>query len=389
MSKVRVNYKSDLPPIAVTFNLNGEPIAVPNHDFALRFFVEGAPGVSFMCGYSKKNEEYSHCEKTDDNTITCYIDNHKFGCGRLCLEYIDFNPNIKYEDGIKKTVTPSRLNIVLVEGAGDSTASAAAGVDIDIHDAIVALQNDIGEINETLDGKLSFYSVDWIDNSEEYTEENYNALHEAVSANTFVLYKMTPCIAMIYGDHAVRMRFVRYKNCKFVQVTLVNGEVTVDWIENEHLATTEDLESYYTKTEADSLLSNKVDSTELSNQSNIASRGANRVGYYNSVTGGKTVAGMFDWLLENNKRYHAAMWLENDRTATHWDAMSSAIDDEKSIFRGSVPAIDVSKSSNEITVSFPTATGIDTYVATKSGSTVTVVKTTKTFLFAASPSQQL
>lgn len=118
MSRTRVNYKSDLPPVAVKFKINGSVVDVPSHDFVIRFFVDGAPGTSFECAH--KGDEYINCAKTADDTLTCYINNHKFGCGRLCCEFIDLSADSRYEDKVLKTVTPSALDVVLVEGAGDS-----------------------------------------------------------------------------------------------------------------------------------------------------------------------------------------------------------------------------------------------------------------------------
>lgn len=119
MSRVRVNYKSDLPPLEVKFKINGSVVDVPTHDFAIRFFVDGAPGMSFECSY--KDGEYFHCAKTAADTLTCYIGNHKFGCGRLCCEFVDLSSNAHYADGLFKTVTPSSLDVVLVDGAGDDS----------------------------------------------------------------------------------------------------------------------------------------------------------------------------------------------------------------------------------------------------------------------------
>lgn len=118
MSKIRVNYKSDLPPVAVKFKINGSVVDVPDHDFIIRFFVDGAPGTSFECAH--KGDEYINCAKTADDTLTCYINNHKFGCGRVCCEFIDLSADSRYSDKVLKTVTPSCLDVVLVEGVGDS-----------------------------------------------------------------------------------------------------------------------------------------------------------------------------------------------------------------------------------------------------------------------------
>lgn len=117
MSKIRVNYKSDLPPISVTFKINGRIVDVPTNDFIIRFYVDGAPGTSFLC--TCKNGEYTNCAKTSSTTLECYIDNHKFGCGRLCCEYIDIATDRRYADKQLKTVSPSILDVILVDGVGD------------------------------------------------------------------------------------------------------------------------------------------------------------------------------------------------------------------------------------------------------------------------------
>lgn len=119
MGKIRVNYKSDLPPVQVKFKINDAVVDVPDHDFIIRFFVEGSPGTSFVCSY--KDGEYVNCQQVTQDTLVCYIDNHHFGCGRLCCEFIDLTKDRHYEDGVMKTVTPSTLDVVLVDGVGDDT----------------------------------------------------------------------------------------------------------------------------------------------------------------------------------------------------------------------------------------------------------------------------
>lgn len=119
MGKIRVNYKSDLPPVQVKFKINDAVVDVPDHDFIIRFFVEGSPGTSFVCSY--KDGEYVNCQQVSQDTLVCYVDNHHFGCGRLCCEFIDLTKDRHYEDGVMKTVTPSTLDVVLVDGVGDDS----------------------------------------------------------------------------------------------------------------------------------------------------------------------------------------------------------------------------------------------------------------------------
>lgn len=146
MSRVRVNYKSDVPPIGVTFMLGDHEVPVPTTDFVVRFFVEGSPGPSFECIH--KGEEYINCEVTSEDTLTCYINNHEFGCGRLCCEFIDLSRNVKYADGVQKTVTPTKLDVVLVDGAGDDLVEITESIAIDIETII----GEIREAMEALDG---------------------------------------------------------------------------------------------------------------------------------------------------------------------------------------------------------------------------------------------
>lgn len=157
MSRVRVNYKSDLPPIEVEFKLAGVAIPVPTHDFVVRFFVDGAPGTSFDCAY--KNGRYINCEKTDEDTLTCYINNHKFSTGGLCCEFVDLSPNGKYADGVQKTVTPTKLNIALIDGAGDDSAEITSSVAIDI-ETIIGELRDISSHLEVHDGVIDALEED-------------------------------------------------------------------------------------------------------------------------------------------------------------------------------------------------------------------------------------
>ena len=132
MSKVKVNYKSDLPPIEITFKVNNVAVDVPDHDFVLRFFVDGC-SESYYCGcrYVEEEEEfvpeYSRCAPTSNGSkLTCYINNHKFTPGRLRVEMIDLATNENYEDGVKKTVVPDILDIYLIEGIGDEVDNVVA-----------------------------------------------------------------------------------------------------------------------------------------------------------------------------------------------------------------------------------------------------------------------
>lgn len=406
MSKTRINYKSDFS-LDVTFAINRAPVSLPVNDFLVRFFVDGAPGTDYVCGY--KGGEYISCEKKDDDTLTCYLDNHKFGCGRLCCEFVDLEYNEKFTDKTQKTVTPSKLDVVLVEGPGDASTSVSASVMVDIEavisglrdaledieemqDNIEDLQGDVSDLETALEGKLDYYDASWIHRASQRTVENFNALKEASLAQKVVVAKDNIYVsdAETFENKVILSSF-REGGYDRIVVSLVEGVVGVSYylIIYAESAVVDALGDRVTLAEGN-ITSIQTELARLPLKNTTSTRGANYVGYYNNEVGGKTVAEMFDWFLTDTKRYHAAMWLEDDKKVIHWNAMSNAIDEGRLIMRGSVPAIDASKSGDDITVSFPTATGIDTYVATKGdGEDVTVVKTTKTFLFTSSPSQQL
>ena len=406
MSKTRINYKSDFS-LDVTFAINRAPVSLPVNDFLVRFFVDGAPGTDYVCGY--KGGEYISCEKKDDDTLTCYIDNHKFGCGRLCCEFIDLEDNEKFTDKIQKTVTPSRLDVVLVEGPGDASTSVSASVMVDIEavisdlrdaldnitdmrDDIETLKDDVNTLSNAVEGKLDYYDASWIYRASQRTVENFNALKEASLAHKVVVASGDVCYSDAESvEDLIILVICVHGGFNRIIISLDEGVVSVEiaYIVYASADAVGALDTRVTTAE-ESVTNMQTELAKLPLKNNTTNRGANKVGYFNALIGGKTVAEAIDWLISDTKRYHAAMWLENDKKVFHWNSMSNAIDEDRLIMRGSVPAIDASKSGDDITVSFPTATGIDTYVATKGdGEDVTVVKTTKTFLFTSSPSQQL
>ncbi len=145
----KVNWESDIR-CAVTFLINGVEIAVPDHDFMLRFYVEGGTR-KYDCTY--KNGEYKNCKPNDERTqIQCFLDNHRLGLGTLLVKYYDYAPDSDFTDGDYRTVTPSALDIELVEGAGDYaediTAEVIADVETIIADGrkVIDAMDDVQEI---------------------------------------------------------------------------------------------------------------------------------------------------------------------------------------------------------------------------------------------------
>ena len=379
MSKTRVNYKSDLPPVEVSFSLGRVAIPVPaNIDFALRFFVDGSPGESYMCG--RKDGHYYNCEQTDTYTVTCYIDHHRLGCGRLCVEFISFVPNEKYSDGTKKTVTPSRLNIVLVDGPGDESENIDASVMIDIETVLAELQEAIDEI----DGKLGFYNVSWKDYPAQRTLENFNALLDAVDDGRIIVWiNEAQCYAyysFLADEGVVELSMATDGGYLVERIYLDNGVVKVETVSASEYASSADVTA----------LGNRVtaaegDITTLDGKftSLASSTGASMVGYTNSSPGyvGKTkVSQVLDHIIETTPRYQNAGWfLSGSPSVRNFEDMATAINDGKLIVLNGNPASTASVvDSTHFTVSFNIDDVVRTYSVSKSGSTITVSSTDTT-----------
>ncbi len=374
MSKTRINYKSDFS-LDVTFAINRTPVALPTNDFVVRFFVDGAPGVSYECSYIKG--EYTNCEKKDENTLTCYIDNHKFGCGRLCCEFIDLEHNEKFTDSVQKTVTPSRLDIVLVEGAGDSSTNVSASVMVDIEAIISDLREALDDIEqmqvdiETLkDDKIGFYDASWISIQATRTVENFNALCEAIDSRS-VIYEHNQQIRAEHVvvpslqpyDKLVGVIFLDSENKQFQRyyLKLYNNQVRllVGWVI--------DLKETYNKDEIDVLLAGKAGATYVENLG----------GRVRDIETWKTLVGT----AESVVHYVDCDWLDaGSGTLQNYNTLRSGIlADHKVLLKDSQTAIYYTADdvNNVLTVVFFNGTRIDTYTITKGSSSCSVSKTEK------------
>lgn len=357
MSKTRINYKSDFS-LDVTFAINRAPVSLPVNDFLVRFFVDGAPGTDYVCGY--KGGEYISCEKKDDDTLTCYLDNHKFGCGRLCCEFVDLENNEKFTDKIQKTVTPSRLDVVLVEGPGDASTSVSASVMVDIEavisglrdalddieemqDNIEDLQGDVSDLETALEGKLDYYDASWIHRASQRTVENFNALKDASLAQKVVVAKDNIYVsdAETFENKVILSSF-REGGYDRIVVSLVEGVVGV---------------SYYFIVYAESAVVDALGERVTSAEGDITTLG----GRVTSVETWQTQAGNAASL----PHYHSANWLENEqgsysedyperRLKVRYTAMMSAINDNRLIKLFNVTASGVSVNDGVISAVFMT-----------------------------------
>ena len=353
MSRTRINYKSDLPPVAVQFKIGGTTTPVPLHDFIVRFFVDGSPGVSFCCAY--KDGEYINCEKTDNTTLTCYVDNHKFGCGRLCCEYIDLSPNENYGDKVRKTVTPSKLDFILVEGAGDDATDISASVAIDITTLITDAQALLAELEEAIGGKVSLYDASWIAEELTYTEEKFNALWQAIedrcviyqNSQIIVAEKETSSSYQPY-DKLIRVTYFDSKNkiLHIDRLKLYNGAVR--FLRGDYITIVES----YSKTETDTLLNTKANASAVTS---LAGRVSSVETWQESAGSAASIP-----------HYHSATWLESEegqydaehperRALVRYTSMISGINDNRLIKLGNVTASGVEVNNGVISLVFVVA----------------------------------
>lgn len=142
------NYKSDIK-LEVTLKLGGVAIAVPSHDFEVRF-TSGDNGKAYVCSYL--NGVWNKCAPIENGSkLECYLDNHGLGPGRLKALFVDHAPDGSMPDGDKVTAVPSKLDIELITGAGDDATSVAAEVVVDIYSAVA----DARAIADELESKLA------------------------------------------------------------------------------------------------------------------------------------------------------------------------------------------------------------------------------------------
>lgn len=126
----QVNYKSDFM-LALTFCVDGIPAGLPDNDFEIRFYTANIRD-QFRCG--RKANNYTHCQRDGDRLLV-FMDNHHLASGKLKAEVIDLLADDRFDDGIRKVVTPQVLDLELVDGMSDTGAM----VELEIEDrALVA-----------------------------------------------------------------------------------------------------------------------------------------------------------------------------------------------------------------------------------------------------------
>ena len=141
----KINYKSDFS-VEMGFTTAGQPVGIPSGDFALVFQTD-PHGARYAC--TRIGGIYTNCKVVDD-TLVCIFDNHNLKPGVLTCEAHDLVPDTLFPTGKKSIVTPSMLDIELVEGAGDGDAVSAEIV-IDLDTLITEAEQAITDANNAAD----------------------------------------------------------------------------------------------------------------------------------------------------------------------------------------------------------------------------------------------
>lgn len=116
----KINFRSDFS-LVMHFTIGGEPVAIPDGDFALAFRTSER-GVTYVC--SRKGSKLINCA-INDGVLTCIFDNHNLQPGVLRCTLYDLIPDSLFPDGERRVVTPSLTDIELVTGAADGDEATA------------------------------------------------------------------------------------------------------------------------------------------------------------------------------------------------------------------------------------------------------------------------
>lgn len=116
----KINFRSDFT-LVMHFTIAGEPVAIPDGDFALAFRTSER-GVTYVC--SRKGNKLINCA-INDGVLTCIFDNHNLQPGTLKCTLYDLIPDALFPDGERRVVTPSVTDVELVVGSADGDEATA------------------------------------------------------------------------------------------------------------------------------------------------------------------------------------------------------------------------------------------------------------------------
>lgn len=78
--------------------------------------------------------------------------------------------------------------------------------------------------------KLSYYDATWIFYDTRWTEENFNALADAITAGNFLIYRGNPALASLHANY-IRLIVQYYRGWRQADIWLIDGIVTVTWLD--------------------------------------------------------------------------------------------------------------------------------------------------------------
>lgn len=110
---IKINYKDDIPPIAVTLTAGGQSTELPDSDFTLRFWADNPKRYAEV---GRKNGEWVGCTPLSDGRLMCYIVNKGLGVGRLICDYTVKIEDPNYMGETRRLTVRTPLDIELVPG---------------------------------------------------------------------------------------------------------------------------------------------------------------------------------------------------------------------------------------------------------------------------------
>lgn len=262
MSTIKVNYKSDLPPMSVELTLGGEVQQIPAHDFVLRFFTV-YPHRHYDCVF--EDGVWTNMEKVDDTHLNVYITNHGLGVGQLHCLYISKAPYEGYDPAYYTTYSLTGMDVELIDGNGDATDGIDAEIAIDIEGVIADCKAATAaaiEITEQMqpiyDRLVGIFPENYYTKTE--SDGKFHPLYgnREINLNAKNLYlKQLHMLSYEGGDEIYLTNHTSGGN----KVSIGNGsKVTVlPWPNENGTWTVAMTKDHYTKTATDNLLSGKVD----------------------------------------------------------------------------------------------------------------------------------
>lgn len=262
MSTIKVNYKSDLPPMSVELTLGGEVQQIPAHDFVLRFFTV-YPHRHYDCVF--EDGVWENMEKVDDTHLNVYITNHGLGVGQLHCLYISKAPYEGYNPAYYTTYSLTGMDVELIDGNGDATDGIDAEIAIDIEGvladcraATAAALEITALMQEIYDRLVDFYPDNYYTKTE--SDARFHPLYGKrtlnMNADNMYLNRLN-MINAEGGEDAYLTNHTSRGN----KILVGNGRKVTElpWPTNDETWTVALTKDHYSKSATDSLLGAKQD----------------------------------------------------------------------------------------------------------------------------------